>query len=98
MNKLIIASLAIGITLWIGACGDTSSQGNANQNSTQNENSNLNTNGNTNINGNANENAGPCTDICEFAKDGECDDGRPGAATDYCTFGTDCTDCGPGEG
>lgn len=36
-----------------------------------------------------------CTDTCSFAGDGECDDGRLGAATGLCTRGTDCTDCSP---
>jgi hypothetical protein len=35
-----------------------------------------------------------CTDSCRFARDGECDDGRPGAATGLCELGTDCSDCG----
>ena len=35
-----------------------------------------------------------CTDTCEHAKDGRCDDGRPGAATSDCDPDTDCTDCG----
>jgi len=36
-----------------------------------------------------------CDDSCEFAFDGECDDGRFGAVTDLCAPGSDCTDCGP---
>lgn len=36
-----------------------------------------------------------CDDSCRFAGDGECDDGRLGAATGWCELGTDCTDCGP---
>lgn len=39
--------------------------------------------------------AAPCVDTCGFAHDGECDDGRPGADTDLCDPGTDCSDCGP---
>lgn len=35
-----------------------------------------------------------CEDACVFAKDGECDDGGPGATTGYCEFGKDCSDCG----
>lgn len=35
-----------------------------------------------------------CDDTCIFSGDGECDDGGPGSATDYCGFGRDCTDCG----
>jgi hypothetical protein len=36
-----------------------------------------------------------CADTCRHAYDGECDDGRPGAATGLCARGTDCSDCGP---
>lgn len=40
-----------------------------------------------------------CTNMCRFAYDGQCDDGRPsaraGSGTGYCAPGTDCTDCGP---
>ncbi|GAB5543027.1 MAG: hypothetical protein SangKO_027870 [Sandaracinaceae bacterium] len=36
---------------------------------------------------------GACEDSCEFALDGECDDGRPGSITGYCALNTDCTDC-----
>jgi len=35
-----------------------------------------------------------CSEDCLFAGDGECDDGGPGAFTDICLPGTDCTDCG----
>jgi len=35
-----------------------------------------------------------CDDTCEFAFDGECDDGRAGAVTGLCFSGTDCDDCG----
>lgn len=35
-----------------------------------------------------------CLDTCQFAFDGECDDGGPGAVTAVCEFGTDCFDCG----
>lgn len=38
---------------------------------------------------------GMCVDVCEFAFDGECDDGRVGAVSDLCAAGTDCSDCGP---
>ncbi len=34
-----------------------------------------------------------CTNTCQFAGDDECDDGRPGAASDLCGVGTDCFDC-----
>ncbi len=37
---------------------------------------------------------GVCEDTCEFAFDFECDDGRPGAVTDFCAPGSDCADCG----
>lgn len=37
----------------------------------------------------------PCTNSCRYANDGECDDGRPGAHTSVCAYGTDCNDCGP---
>jgi hypothetical protein len=36
-----------------------------------------------------------CTNTCEFANDGECDDGGPGADFDDCAYGSDCRDCGP---
>jgi hypothetical protein len=36
-----------------------------------------------------------CTHTCEFADDGECDDGGPESDYDYCDLGTDCNDCGP---
>jgi len=37
-----------------------------------------------------------CTDSCVYAGDAECDDGGPNALPDvFCSFGTDCTDCGP---
>ncbi|MBX3246592.1 MAG: hypothetical protein KF901_05360 [Myxococcales bacterium] len=36
-----------------------------------------------------------CTNTCRYANDGECDDGRPGAHTSVCAYGTDCGDCGP---
>lgn len=35
-----------------------------------------------------------CDDSCVYARDGECDDGRPAAVTSLCDPGTDCTDCG----
>lgn len=37
-----------------------------------------------------------CTNTCRFARDTECDDGRAGARTSLCAFGTDCADCGLG--
>ena len=36
-----------------------------------------------------------CTNTCQHANDGECDDGRPGSITSLCGAGTDCADCGP---
>lgn len=36
-----------------------------------------------------------CTDTCEFNGDGDCDDGGPNSDFSLCTYGTDCTDCGP---
>jgi hypothetical protein len=36
-----------------------------------------------------------CSDDCQFAADGVCDDGGPDAAYLDCLYGTDCTDCGP---
>jgi len=38
-----------------------------------------------------------CDDSCGLVDD-ECDDGRPGAITNICPPGTDCTDCGPAAG
>ena len=35
-----------------------------------------------------------CENTCEFAFDGQCDDGGPDANTSLCEFGTDCSDCG----
>ena len=34
-----------------------------------------------------------CSDTCQFANDGECDDGRAGAISAACATGTDCNDC-----
>lgn len=41
-----------------------------------------------------------CTDSCQGNnKDGFCDDGDPYSATySFCSYGTDCTDCGPRRG
>ena len=38
---------------------------------------------------------GSCSDTCPFdhALNGDCEDGGPGSESDYCTLGTDCTDC-----
>ena len=38
---------------------------------------------------------GLCDNSCQYANDGECDDGGPFSDYDYCGFGTDCADCGP---
>jgi hypothetical protein len=38
---------------------------------------------------------GVCTDTCEFARGGTCDDGGPESDFGACDFGTDCADCGP---
>ena len=35
-----------------------------------------------------------CSNTCNTANDGECDDGGPGAEFTSCNFGTDCNDCG----
>lgn len=34
-----------------------------------------------------------CSETCEFAGDGDCDDGGPGSLTSACELGTDCADC-----
>jgi cysteine-rich repeat protein len=36
-----------------------------------------------------------CSDVCQFANNGICDDGGPGATSDICPLGEDCSDCGP---
>jgi len=36
-----------------------------------------------------------CMDTCQYAFDGECDDGGPGSMFAECAYGTDCADCGP---
>ena len=35
-----------------------------------------------------------CDNTCQYAGDGECDDGGVGSEYDLCSYGTDCTDCG----
>jgi len=35
-----------------------------------------------------------CTNTCEYAGDGECDDGGTGSDFAICEYGTDCDDCG----
>jgi hypothetical protein len=39
--------------------------------------------------------AGTCSNTCQHANDGECDDGRANSHTNLCASGTDCADCGP---
>ncbi|GJM24809.1 MAG: hypothetical protein DHS20C16_12240 [Phycisphaerae bacterium] len=45
-------------------------------------------------NGGAFETLGSCTNSCEFANDGICDDGGPNSFSRSCDIGTDCGDCG----
>ena len=35
-----------------------------------------------------------CSNTCNWASDGDCDDGGPGAQYAACSLGTDCVDCG----
>jgi hypothetical protein len=35
-----------------------------------------------------------CSNCCDLAFDGECEDGGPGSVSDECARGTDCADCG----
>lgn len=35
-----------------------------------------------------------CDNSCEYAGDGQCDDGGLGSAHPFCQLGTDCDDCG----
>ena len=35
-----------------------------------------------------------CANTCQNARDGNCDDGGPGAEFSDCVYGTDCADCG----
>ena len=42
----------------------------------------------------ASVNVTACTETCEWASDGDCDDGGPGTEYSSCSMGTDCTDCG----
>ena len=39
-----------------------------------------------------------CLNTCQFADDGECDDGRAGAISAVCAAGSDCNDCDGGGG
>lgn len=36
----------------------------------------------------------PCSDVCVWAGDGQCDDGGPSASSNACKLGSDCADCG----
>ena len=36
-----------------------------------------------------------CSNMCNYASDGFCEDGGAGAEYDWCDLGTDCEDCGP---
>lgn len=38
-----------------------------------------------------------CEDSCKHIRDGDCDDGGPGAEYGFCAINTDCTDCGGGD-
>ncbi len=38
---------------------------------------------------------GLCSDECDYADDGECDDGGSNSSQSLCLLGTDCIDCGP---
>lgn len=38
-----------------------------------------------------------CSNLCEFAYDGECDDGGPDSDYSLCVYGSDCADCGSRE-
>jgi len=42
----------------------------------------------------ASMNVSACTETCEWASDGDCDDGGLGTEYSSCAIGTDCTDCG----
>ena len=37
---------------------------------------------------------GICDETCQYAADGDCDDGGPGSEFTECGIGADCTDCG----
>ena len=50
--------------------------------------------GNETMEPDPNQPGGGCTNTCEFANDGACDDGAPDAEFDACDLGTDCADCG----
>ena len=44
--------------------------------------------------GGSSSGGGICTNTCQYANDGVCDDGGPGSTYNVCTYGTDCNDCG----
>jgi hypothetical protein len=46
--------------------------------------------------GNESDNTGEsvCENTCEYANDGECDDGGPNSLFEVCDYGSDCGDCG----
>lgn len=35
-----------------------------------------------------------CANSCQYASDGDCDDGGTGSSYSLCSYGTDCADCG----
>ena len=39
-----------------------------------------------------------CSNTCNYASDGDCDDGGPGSEFTQCNLGADCRDCGPRSG
>ena len=41
------------------------------------------------------EQGGGCSNTCDYASDGDCDDGGPLSYYSICPYGTDCFDCGP---
>ena len=45
-------------------------------------------------NNSSTENEIMCENTCEYANDGECDDGGPNSLFSICELGTDCGDCG----
>jgi hypothetical protein len=45
------------------------------------------------LDGGGGDETGICYDYCEWAGDGWCDDGGPGADFFVCPYGSDCTDC-----
>lgn len=52
----------------------------------------------TDDDGTDDEVGGGCTNTCDYAYDGVCDDGGAGSTYDDCGLGTDCADCGPRGG